>query len=100
MVEVVRREADLVDENHGVRRRAVDQAEGHRAVRGVVERTLALDEDPVPHRLALLHEPLDGPVEEVADDTVDRDAPAVDHHAGLAARHEDGPVAGLERRPA
>ena len=55
----------------------------------MVERALALDEDPVAERLALLDQPLDGALGEVADEPVDRDAPALDHHPGLAGRHED-----------
>ena len=50
-----------------------------------------------PQPLALLDQPLDGALGEVADQPVDRDAPAVDHHPRLAGRHEDGPS---RRRPA
>ena len=81
-------EARLVDHDHRLRRRAVDERERHRRVGRVVERALALDDDPVAERLALLDQPLDGALGEVADEPVDRDAPALDHHPGLAGRHE------------
>ena len=47
VVPVVLREPGLVDHDHRLRRRAVDQPERHRRVRRVVERALALDDDPV-----------------------------------------------------
>ena len=54
----------------------------------MVDRALALDDHPVAAFLALLDEPLDGALGEVADQPVDGDAPALDHHPGLAGRHE------------
>ena len=71
----------------------MDEPERDRAVGGVVDGALALDEDPVAHRLGLLDEPLARAIEEVADDPVDGHAPAVDHHARLAGGHEDAPTA-------
>ena len=62
----------------------------------MIERALALDKHPVAERLALLDEPFDGALGEVADEAVDRDAPALDHHPGLAGRHERRGVAGRE----
>ena len=44
-----------------------------------------------------LDQPLDGALGEVADQAVDRDAPALDHHPGLAGRHERDRVAGRLR---
>ena len=81
-----------------MRRRAVDQGQRHRRVGRVVERALALDDHPVAAPLALLDHPLDGALGEVADQPVDRDAPAVDHHPGLAGRHERRRAARRERR--
>ena len=98
MVEVVLHESRLVDHDHRLRRRAVDERQRHRRVGRVVERALALDDDPVAEPLALLDQPLDRALGEVADQPVDGDAPALDHHPGLAGRHEDGPVAGGQRR--
>ena len=69
-------------------------AEGHRRVGRVVERALALDDDPVAERLALLDQPLDRALGEVADEPIDGDAPALDHHPGLAGRDERRAVAG------
>ena len=86
VLEVVLREARLVDEDHRVRRRPVDEAHRHRAVRRMVDRALALDDDPVGAVLALLDEPLHGAIREVADDPIDGHAPALDHHPGLAGR--------------
>ena len=88
VVEVVVGQARLVDHDHRVRRRPVDEAERHRRVGRVVERALALDDDPVAAALALLDHPLDRALDEVADHPVDRDAPALDHHPGLAGRDE------------
>ena len=51
-----------------------------------------------PRALALLDEPLDGAVREVADDPVDGDAPALDHHPGLAGRDHDRRGAVAPRR--
>ena len=65
----------------------------------MVERTLALDDDPVAEILALLDHPLDGALGEVGDKPVHRDAPALDHHPGLAGRHERGRVTRLEGCP-
>ena len=59
----------------------------------MVQRALALHDDPVAELLALAHQPLDGALGEVADQAVDRDAPALDHHPGLAGRHERDRVA-------
>ena len=92
--------ARLVDEDHGVGRRAVEEAQRHRRVGGVVERALALHEDPVTHLLGSLHEPLGGAIDEVGDDAVDSDAPALDHDARLPGGHEDGRETGPERRRA
>ena len=92
-------EARLVDHDHGLGRRAVDQPQRHRRIGRVVERALALDEDPVAALLALLDQPLDGALDEVADDPVDRHAPALDHHPGLAGRDEDAPSGRRPRRP-
>jgi hypothetical protein len=64
----------------------------------MVQRPLALHDDPVPSPFGLLQHPLDGPLDEVADDAVHGDAPAVDHHPGLAGGHERRGVALLERR--
>ena len=67
----------------------------------MVERALALDEDPVAEALALLDQPLDGALREVADEPVHRHAPALDHHPGLTGRHERRPIspaAGRARR--
>ena len=47
VVEVVLGQAGLVDQDHRLRRRAVDQRQRHRRVGRVVERALALDDDPV-----------------------------------------------------
>ena len=44
----------------------------------MVERALALDDDPVRERFALLDQPLDRALGEIADQTVDRAAPAAD----------------------
>ena len=63
----------------------------------MVERALALDEDLVAEPFALFDEPLDGALGEVADEAVDGDPPALDHHAGLAGRHE---ARADRRRPA
>ena len=87
VVEVVLPEPRLVDEHHRVRRRAVDQPHRDGAVRRVVDGALAFDEHPVAARFALLDQPFDGPIREVADDPVYRHAPALDHHPGLAGRH-------------
>ena len=92
VVEVVLGLAGLVDEDHRLGRRAVDQRERHRRVRRVVERALALDDHPVAAPLALLDHPLDRALGEVADEAVDRGAPAVDHHPGLAGRDERRPI--------
>ena len=102
VVEVVLGEARLVDEDHRVRRRAVDEPQRHGAVGRVVDGALALDEDPVAARLALLDEPLDRAVGEVADRPIDGHAPALDHHPGLAGRDHGGrhAVAAGRRRPA
>ena len=80
-------------------RGAVDQRERHRRVGRVVERALALDDHPVAAPLALLDHPLDGALGEVADQPVDRDAPALDHHPGLAGRDERRLAARLRPRP-
>ena len=64
----------------------------------MIERALALDEDPVAQRLALLDEPFDRALREVADQAIDRDAPALDHHPGLAGRHEHRRLAGRDGR--
>ncbi len=90
VVEVVVGEARLVDQDHGLRCRAVDEAQRHRRVGGVVERALALDEDPVAQLLALLHDAFDGALDEVRHDRVDGRAPALDHDARLARGHERG----------
>ena len=82
-------------------RGAVDERQRDRAVGGVVERSLALDDDPVAALLALLDEPLDRALREVADQPVDGDAPALDHHPGLAGRRRSGarrPAASAARR--
>ena len=50
---------------------------------------LALDEDPVPHRLPLLHQPLARALDEVGDDPVHRHAPSLDHDPGLPRGDED-----------
>ena len=100
VVEVVLGLAGLVDEDHRVRGRAVDQAHRDRAVGRVVDRALALDEDPVAAALALLDEPLDGAVGEVADDPVDGHAPALDHHPGLAGRDHRPPASPARRAAA
>jgi len=94
VVEVVGRQAGLVDQDHGMGCRAVDQSQGDRAVGGMVEAPLPFHDHPVAEALALLHEPLHGAVEEVADHPVDRDAPAVDHHPGLARGNEGHGVPG------
>ena len=96
--EVVLGEPRLVDEDHRVRRRAVDEPHRHGAVGGMVDRALALDDHPVAARLALLDEPLDRAVGEVADDPVDGHAPALDHHPGLAGRDHDRRGAVAPRR--
>ena len=93
VVEVVLGLAGLVDEDHGVWRRAVDERKRHRRVGRVVERALTLDDHPITAPLALLDEPLDRPLGEVADQPIDRDAPALDHHPGLAGRDERGGTA-------
>ena len=98
VVEVVLGEARLVDHDHRLRRRAVDERQRHRRVGRVVERALALDDDPVAEALALLDQPLDRALGEVADQPVDRHAPALDHHPGLAGRHERRLVAGRQGR--
>ena len=90
VVEVVLGLAGLVDEDHRLGRRAVDQRERHRRVGRVVERALALDDHPVAAPLALLDHPFDGALGEVADQAVDGGAPALDHHPGLAGRDERG----------
>ena len=69
-----------------MRGRPVDEAHRHGAVGGMVDRALALDDDPVSARLALLDQPLHGAIREVADDPIDGHAPALDHHPGLAGR--------------
>ena len=71
-----------------------------RAVRGVVQAPLPLDDHPVAARLALLGEPLGGALDEVGDDPVDGHAPALDHHPGLAGGHERRAAAGRGRRAA
>ncbi len=91
-------ETHAVDEHHRVWRGAVDQPQRDGRVGRVVERPLPLDEDPVATSLALLDERLRCALEEVRDHAVDGDAPALDHHAGLAGRHERRPQAGLGRR--
>ena len=49
--------------------------------------------------LALLDQPLDRALGEVADQPVDRDAPALDHHPGLAGRDERRAIAAGHGRP-
>ena len=87
-------QAGLVDQDHRVGRRAVDQAQGDGAVGGMVEAPLPLHDHPVAEALALLDEPLDRAVEEVADHPIDGDAPAVDHHPGLPGGNEGDGVPG------
>ena len=87
--EVVLGQPRLVDEDHRVRRRTMDQGHRHGAVGRMVDRALALDDHPVAPALALLDEPLHRTVAEVADDPVHRHAPALDHHPGLAGRDHD-----------
>ena len=98
MVEVVLGEPGLVDHDHRLRRRAVDERERHRRIGRVIERALALDDHPIAQGLALLDEPFHRALGEVADEPVDGHAPALDHHPGLAGRHEDRGLAGRERR--
>ena len=64
----------------------------------MVERALAFDHDPVPEALALLDEPLDRALREVADQPIDGHPPALDHHPGLPGRHERGLVTGRQGR--
>ena len=90
-------QAGLVDDDHRLGRRAVDEGQRHRRVRGMVDRSLALDDDPVAHGLTLLDEPLDRALHEVADQPVDGDTPALDHHPGLAGGDERARTA--RRRP-
>ena len=94
VVEVVVGHAGLVDHDHGVRRRSMDQAERHAAVGRVVERALPLDDHPVAARLAVLDQPLDRALEEVGRHPVHRDPPALDHHPGLARGDEHDRSAG------
>src|ERR671930_447294 len=94
------RRACAMAEHEYVRRRAVDQAEGDAAVRGVHERALALDEEQLAASPAAFDdETLRRSGEEVGDDGVDCDPPARDRDSGLAGWHEDGlqaPAARLE----
>src|SRR5919198_4514897 len=89
-----------VAEHEEMGRRAVDQAEGDAAVRGVHERALALDEEQLAASMVTLDdEALRRSGEEVGDDGVDGDPPARDRDSGLAGWHEDGlqaPAARLE----
>ena len=73
-----------------MRRRAVDQPEGHARVRRVQERALALDPEQLSAaRGALDDELLGGAGDEVGDDRVDGDPPAGDRDPGLPGRDED-----------
>ena len=94
VVEVVLGQAGLVDHDHGLGRRSVDEPQRHRSSRRGGRASPGPRRDPVAQRLGLLDQPLAGALQEVGDHAVDGDAPALDHHPGLAGRHE------TPRRPA
>ena len=80
----------LVAEDHRVGAGAVQQPERHAGVAGVIDAALPFHHHDVGVLGALEHQPLRGAGDEVRDDRVDRDAPALDEDAGLSRRHEPG----------
>ena len=85
----------LMHEDHRVRHRAMQQADGHAAVRRMVHAPLPFDDQDFA-LAALVTQPLGGSVDVVAEHVVDGDAAALNHDPGLARR---GPVAVPSARP-
>src|SRR6185437_6511952 len=84
------RGAEVVAEDQNMRQGTVQEGDGDAAEPDMIERTLALDDNPFVADCGLHDDLLDGAGHEVAGHAVDRDAMAGDQHAALAGSSEAG----------
>ncbi len=68
----------------------MQQTQGDRRVAGMIDASLPFDQNHVRVLGSLQYQPLGRAGDEVGDHGIHRDAPALDHDAGLAGGHKPG----------